>query len=36
MNEFPKKIEYSIKGDFLHAVISGNDMEVLFDFEKIN
>jgi len=35
-NEFPKKIEYSIKGDFLHAVISGNDMEVLFDFEKIN
>lgn len=33
-NEFPKKIEYSMLGDTLHATISGNDMEVVFNFEK--
>ena len=33
-NEFPKIIEYSNVGDTLHAKISGNGMEVLFDFEK--
>ena len=33
-NDFPKTIEYSKKGDFLYATISGNDMKVIFDFEK--
>lgn len=33
-NEFPKKIEYSKKGDKLYAKISGDDMEAFFDFEK--
>ena len=33
-NEFPKLIIYQIKGDSLHAKISGGDMEVVFDFVK--
>jgi len=35
-NEFPKKIEYSKNGDKLNAKISGDDMEVSFDFAKID
>ena len=34
-NEFPKKIEYLKKEDKLQAKISGNDMEIIFDFEKL-
>jgi hypothetical protein len=34
-NEFPKVIAYSQKGDQLHAEISGNDVEIPFEFEKI-
>ena len=33
-NEFPKKIEYSKKGENLQAIILGGDMKVTFDFEK--
>ena len=33
-NEFPKIIRYTIKGDSLHAKITGGDMEILFDFVK--
>ena len=36
LNEFPKKIEYELIGNILHAKISGNDIEVLFDFKKSN
>ena len=37
-NEFPKIILYTIKGDALHANISGGEMEITFDFikEKVN
>ena len=35
-NEFPKVIGYTLAGDTLHAKISGNDMEVLFDFIKVD
>jgi len=34
VNEFPKIIAYSIMGDTLHAKISGNEMEVNFEFKK--
>ncbi|MEO6136357.1 MAG: hypothetical protein ABIP35_14455 [Ginsengibacter sp.] len=34
-NEFPKAIEYKMVGDTLHAKISGNGKEVLFEFKKI-
>lgn len=35
-NEFPKKITYRKPGEKLHATISGDDMEIPFEFEKIN
>src|SRR5690606_25312235 len=35
-NEFPQKIEYSLREANLHARISGGDMEMLFNFEKTN
>ena len=35
-NEFPKIIEYSKMEDKLQAKISGDAMEILFDFEKLN
>jgi len=34
-NEFPKEIEYSKVGKKLNATISGNDMVIHFDFEKL-
>ena len=34
-NEFPKKIEYQFLDKKLKAKISGGEMEVAFDFEKI-
>ena len=33
-NEFPKLIRYFKKGEQLHAVISGGDMEIPFVFVK--
>lgn len=35
-NEFPKKIGYQKNGDKLHAWISGNDTQILYDFRKSN
>jgi hypothetical protein len=35
LNEFPKKIYYFKKGDALKAIISGGDMAIPFDFERI-
>ena len=35
-NEFPKKIEYYLEDKKLKAKISADEMEVSFDFEKIN
>jgi hypothetical protein len=35
-NEFPKKIEYYISGNTLKAMISGEDMEMLFNFKRIS
>lgn len=35
-NEFPKKIKYLTSENELKALISGDDMEVAFDFERIN
>lgn len=35
-NEFPKKIEYHIMGNTLKALISGGDMEIPFDFKRVN
>lgn len=34
-NEFPKKIEYRLVDNNLHAVISGGGPEILFEFEKM-
>ncbi len=34
-NEFPKKITYFKEGNALKAIISGGDMEISFDFEKV-
>jgi len=34
-NDFPKKIEYSVAGTQLNANISGPNMEVLFEFKKM-
>lgn len=34
-NEFPKVIEYAKNGQELHAKISGDGMEVTFDFAKV-
>lgn len=33
-NEFPKKIEYQLVNNQIHAVISGGGPEILFEFEK--
>ena len=35
-NEFPKKIEYFRSENGLKALISGDDMEVVFDFKRIS
>jgi len=35
-NEFPKKIEYQFSGKKLKAKVSAGEMEIAFDFEKIN
>lgn len=35
-NEFPKKIEYRLVNNQIHAVISGGGPEILFEFEKLN
>lgn len=35
-NEFPKKIRYSAEGKKMFALISGDGMEISFEFEKIN
>lgn len=34
-NEFPKKIEYKKEGDQIKAKISGGEMEIPFEFERI-
>lgn len=34
-NEFPKKIEYARRDEGLRALISGGDMEVVFNFERM-
>lgn len=34
-NEFPKNIIYSKNGDTLVAIISGGNMEIPFEFEKV-
>lgn len=34
LNEFPKTIHYFRNGEKLGALISGNDMEISFEFEK--
>ena len=36
LNEFPKKIEYFTNGNELKALISGDELEVAFDFERID
>lgn len=33
-NEFPKKIEYRLINNNIHAIISGGGPEILFEFEK--
>ncbi|MEM1337361.1 MAG: hypothetical protein AAGF96_06400 [Bacteroidota bacterium] len=33
-NTFPQKVEYSKKGKHLQAKILGEEMEIIFDFEK--
>ena len=35
-NEFPKKIEYSISKNILRAIISDDNSEIPFIFEKLN
>lgn len=35
-NEFPKKIEYRLANNNIHAVISGGGPEILFEFEVLN
>jgi hypothetical protein len=34
-NDFPKKIKYWINGKDLKAVISGDSLEIVFDFVKV-
>jgi hypothetical protein len=35
-HDFPKKIEYQLRGDSLKAVTSGDGKELVFDFVKTN
>lgn len=35
-NEFPKRIEYSLVGERIEAIVSGPGMEIHFDFKKMN
>lgn len=34
-NEFPKKIKYYKNGNNINATISGGDMEILFEFKRV-
>ncbi|MEM6632723.1 MAG: DUF6265 family protein [Bacteroidota bacterium] len=35
-NEFPKRIDYSLKGDRLDAITSADSTQILFSFSKIS
>ena len=36
LNEFPKRIEYTNKGNAFSAVVSGDEMTIPYEFEKEN
>lgn len=34
-NDFPNLIKYQKNGEKIHAVISGGDMQITYDFERL-